>query len=83
MAEFREAVCEARCDFFRAVAIAAEVAEDDLEELGVGDFSQQRLDLDVGKVAVAGGNALLDRPGALGVEFKQFVIVVRLDEKGG
>jgi hypothetical protein len=68
-------------DLFRAVAIRAEMAENDLRKPGMGNFTEQLADLDVGKVTVFRRNALLDRPRALGVELKKFVVVVRLDKK--
>ena len=49
----------------------------------MGDLAQQLADLDVGEVAVFRGNALFDRPRALGVELEEFIVVVRLHEKGG
>lgn len=47
------------------------------------DVAQQLADLNIGEVAVLRGNALLDRPRALYVHFKKFVVVVRLDKKSG
>ena len=46
--EFGEATGEAVADLFRAIAIRAQVSEDDAQEIGVGDLAQQCLDLDVG-----------------------------------
>jgi len=83
VAGFLEEFCEEGGDVLGAVAIAAEVAEDDSGHSVVGDFCEEFGYLGVGKVAVAGGDALLDGPGTLGVVGEELVVVVRLDEKGG
>ncbi len=70
-------------DFFGAVAVGAEVAEDDLVEGGVRDVADDFFDLGVREVAVAGSDALFNRPRTFGIEFEQFVIVVGFDEEGG
>ncbi len=82
-AQFIEQAFKAETDFFRAVAIRAEVAEDDTAEAGMGDIPDEFLNLHVGEVAMAGGDALFDRPRTFRIEFQQFVIIIGFDKKSG
>lgn len=81
-AEFLHQLGEMGGDFFRAIAIGAQVTEDDVIHGGMRDVADQFIDLKVGKVAVARSDALFDRPRAFGVAFEEFIVVVRFDEQG-
>lgn len=59
------------------------MAENDLREIWVGDVAEQGFHLHIREVAVARGDALLDRPRALCICLKELVIVIRLDKKRG
>lgn len=64
------------------VAIGAEVAEDDVAEAGGGEAGDEFGGLFVGKVAVAGGDALLEGEGAAGVGFEEWPVVVGFEDEG-
>lgn len=57
---------------FGTVAVAAEVAEINVAEVGVDDGFEGGGGGFVGEVAVAAGDALLQRPGAAGIVLEHF-----------
>ena len=81
-ADFLEAVVDDFVGEFGAVAVAAEVAEVDVAEVGVHDLFGDVRGGVVGEMAVAAEDALLDAPRALGVVLEQFEVVVGFEDKG-
>ncbi len=81
MAERVEAVAKMRNDEVLAVAVGAEVTEDHLVELRVGDVAEQIGHLIIRQMPVQRADALLGRPWAARVGIEQTFVVVGLDEE--
>ena len=81
MAERVEAVAKVGNDKVLAVAVGAEVTEDHLVELRVGDVAEQIGHLIIRQMPVQRADALLGRPWAARVGIEQAFVVVGLDEQ--
>lgn len=64
------------------IAVFAEMAKDDVMKVIVRDGLNEFRDLLIREMAVAGADALLGSPGALGIRLKEVGVVIRFDEKG-
>lgn len=65
----------------RAIAVAAEVAEVEVTQLGGHDFCGDLRGCVVGKVAVPAEDALLGGPGTAGVVLEHFHVVIRFEDE--
>ena len=81
MAERVEAVAEMGNDKVLAVAVGAQVTEDHLVELRVGDVAKQIGHLIIRQMPVQRTDALLGRPWAARVGIEQTFVVVGLDKQ--
>jgi len=66
----------------RGVTVFAQVREEDMAQIGAGDFGNEAGCGLVGEVAVPGENALLHRPRTVLIVLKEGLVMIRFDEDG-